>query len=419
MTDVDTQTPVATVATDLQDERLHQGHGLRGELSSLVNRVRGGDLGILPVVAGLIVIAIVFNSLNSIFLSSANLSNLLLESVPVGVIALGIVCVLLVAEIDLSVGSVSGLSAALLAVLWVDRGVPVAVAVAIALVVGATIGLIYSQLFNRVGVPSFVITLAGLLAFVGVQLWLLGTKGAVNLPFDSQLVKFTQLYFVPKWLSYLLVVVAAGGLFATSYARAQERRKAGLSAQSVTVLAVRSAALLVGLGLFVWYLNQTRGVGWMFVFFVALVLVMHYVLTRTKFGRSMFAVGGNPEAARRAGINVKRVYTYVFVLCSSLAALGGVLAAARLAAANQSSGGADVNLNAIAAAVIGGTSLFGGRGSAFAALLGILVIQSISNGLTLLSLDSSYRFMITGGVLLLAVSLDSIARRSRVSHGRA
>ncbi len=419
MTDVDTQTPVATVATDLQDERLHQGHGLRGELSSLVNRVRGGDLGILPVVAGLIVIAIVFNSLNSIFLSSANLSNLLLESVPVGVIALGIVCVLLVAEIDLSVGSVSGLSAALLAVLWVDRGVPVAVAVAIALVVGATIGLIYSQLFNRVGVPSFVITLAGLLAFVGVQLWLLGTKGAVNLPFDSQLVKFTQLYFVPKWLSYVLVVVAAGGLFATSYARAQERRKAGLSAQSVTVLAVRSAALLVGLGLFVWYLNQTRGVGWMFVFFVALVLLMHYVLTRTKFGRSMFAVGGNPEAARRAGINVKRVYTYVFALCSSLAALGGVLAAARLAAANQSSGGADVNLNAIAAAVIGGTSLFGGRGSAFAALLGILVIQSISNGLTLLSLDSSYRFMITGGVLLLAVSLDSIARRSRVSHGRA
>jgi simple sugar transport system permease protein/D-xylose transport system permease protein len=157
----------------------------------------------------------------------------------------------------------------------------------------------------------------------------------------------------------------------------------------------------------------------MFVFFVALVLVMHYVLTRTKFGRSMFAVGGNPEAARRAGINVKRVYTSVFVLCSTFAVLGGILAAARLAAANQASGGADVNLNAIAAAVIGGTSLFGGRGSAFAALLGILVIQAISNGLTLLSLDSSYRFMITGGVLLLAVSLDSVARRSRVSHGRA
>lgn len=419
MTHIDTQTPAASSATDLQDERLHQGEGLRGALTTLGHRVRDGDLGVLPVVAGLIVIAIVFNSLNSIFLSSANLSNLLLESVPVGIIALGIVCVLLVAQIDLSVGSVSGLSAALLAVLWVDKGLPVTLAVGLSLLAGAAIGLLYGQLFNRVGVPSFVITLAGLLGFVGIQLWLLGAKGAVNLPFDSELVKFAQLQFVPKWLSYVLVVAGAVALFATGHAHAQARRKAGLSAQSVRALALRSVALLVGLGLFVSYLNQTRGVGWMFVFFVALVLVMHYVLTRTAFGRSMFAVGGNPEAARRAGINVSSIYTSVFVLCSTLAALGGVLAASRLAAANQSSGGADVNLNAIAAAVIGGTSLFGGRGSAFAALLGILVIQSISNGLTLLNLDSSYRFMITGAVLLLAVTVDSIARRSRVSHGRA
>jgi simple sugar transport system permease protein/D-xylose transport system permease protein len=419
VSDIDTETPVPSAATDLQDERLRGGQSVRDTLSGLAARVRDGDLGILPVVAGLVVIAIVFNSLNSIFLSSGNVSNILLESVPVGIIALGIVCVLLVAQIDLSVGSVSGLSAALLAVLWIDKDLPVALAVVIALVTGAVIGWLYGQLFNRVGVPSFVITLAGLLAFVGVQLWLLGAKGAVNLPFDSWLVRFAQLQFVPKWLSYVFVVAGAVGLFVTGYVRAQERRRAGLSAQSVTVLAVRSVALLVVLGLFVSYLNQTRGVGWMFVFLVGLVLVMQYVLTRTAFGRSMFAVGGNPEAARRAGINVKSVYTRVFVLCSVLAALGGVLAASRLAAANQSSGGADVNLNAIAAAVIGGTSLFGGRGSAFAALLGILVIQSISNGLTLLSLDSSYRFMITGGVLLLAVCLDSIARRSRVSHGRA
>jgi len=419
VSNVETEAPAASVATDLQDERLHQGEGFRDSLSSLGSRIRGGDLGILPVVAGLIVIAVVFNTLNPIFLSSANISNLLLESVPVGVIALGIVCVLLVAEIDLSVGSVSGLSAALLAVLSVDKGLPVPLAILASLLIGAAIGLLYAQLFNRVGVPSFVITLAGLLAFVGVQLWLLGAKGAINLPFDSALVRFAQLEFVPRWLSYLLVAAAALGLFASGYARAQERRKTGLSAQSVTLLAIRSVVLLIVLGLLVAYLNQTRGVGWMFVFFVALVLVMHYVLTRTGFGRSMFAVGGNPEAARRAGINVRAVYASVFVFCSTLAALGGILAAARLAAANQSSGGADVNLNAIAAAVIGGTSLFGGRGSAFAALLGILVIQAISNGLTLLSLDSSYRFMITGGVLLLAVSLDSIARRSRVSSGRA
>jgi D-xylose transport system permease protein len=419
MTDVQVGGTGSPVATDLQDERLTHQAGVRGELASLGNRIRGGDLGALPVVAGLIIIAIVFNSLNSIFLSSANLTNLLLECAPVGVIALGIVCVLLVAEIDLSVGSVSGLSSALTAVLFVDKGLPAVVAILLAVLAGCAIGFLYAQIFNRIGVPSFVITLAGLLAFQGLQLYLLGSKGAINLPFDSELVKFAQLQYVPDWMSYVFVVLAALGLFATGFAHARERRRASLSAQSITALAVRSVALLVGLGLFVSYLNRTRGVGWMFVFFLALVLLMHYVLTRTGFGRSMFAVGGNPEAARRAGIDVKRVYTSVFVLCSGLAAVGGVLAVARLAAANQSSGGGDVNLNAIAAAVIGGTSLFGGRGSAFAALLGILVIQSISNGLTLLSLDSSYRFMITGGVLLLAVSLDAVARRSRASSGRA
>jgi D-xylose transport system permease protein len=183
--------------------------------------------------------------------------------------------------------------------------------------------------------------------------------------------------------------------------------------------AMRAAGLLIVAGLAVWYLNQTRGVGWMFVFFLSLVLAMNYALTRTKWGRSMFAVGGNAEAARRAGINVKAIYTSAFVACTTLAAVGGILAASRLAAANQSSGGGDVNLNAIAAAVIGGTSLFGGRGSAFAALLGIIVIQSISSGLTLLSLDSSFRFMVTGAVLLLAVTLDSVSRRSRSSHGKA
>jgi D-xylose transport system permease protein len=177
--------------------------------------------------------------------------------------------------------------------------------------------------------------------------------------------------------------------------------------------------VLVGLGIAVVYLNQTRGVGWMFVLFLALVLALHYVLTRTGFGRAFHAVGGNAEAARRAGINVRAVYTSALVLCTTFAALGGILAAARLAAVNQSTGGGDVNLNAIAAAVIGGTSLFGGRGTAFSALLGILVIQSISSGLTLLNLDSSFRFMVTGAVLLLAVALDSVARRSRASHGRA
>jgi D-xylose transport system permease protein len=184
-------------------------------------------------------------------------------------------------------------------------------------------------------------------------------------------------------------------------------------------LIVKVAAIVVGLQVVVWYLNLGRGVPWMFGVFVALVVVMNYAFTRTKWGRSMMAVGGNAEAARRAGINVRRIYVSAFALCSMFAAFGGVLSAARLATASQQAGTGDVNLNAIAAAVIGGTSLFGGRGSAWSALLGIIVIQSIANGLTLLNLSSSLRYMITGGVLAIAVIVDSLARQSRVSHGRA
>jgi D-xylose transport system permease protein len=408
-----------TVATDLEDERLLGAEGLRGAAKTIVDRVRAGELGALPVIIGLIIIGVVFQALNSVFLKPENLVNLLLESASTGVIALGVVCVLLLAQIDLSVGSVSGLAAAIVAVLFVNHGWPAAIAILAAILAGAGIGLLYAQIFNRLGVPSFVITLAGLLAFLGVQLWLLGNTGAINIPFDSPLVKFAQLDFVPEWLSYVFVLCAAGALFATGFVHAQKRRRASLSAMSNRVLIIRSVLLLVILGVAVYVLNEDRGVGWMFVFFLGLVLVMHYVFTRTKFGRSMFAVGGNEEAARRAGINVRAVYTWGFVLCSGFAALGGVLGAARLAAANQQSGSGDVNLNAIAAAVIGGTSLFGGRGSAFAALLGILVISAISNGLTLLNLNSSYRFMVTGAVLLLAVAVDSVARKSRTSSGRA
>jgi D-xylose transport system permease protein len=419
MTKVEEPT-LSPVALDRQDERLQATQsGPLGTLRAAAARARGGDLGLLPVVLGLLVIGIVFQALNPVFLDEANLVDLLMQCVPVGVISLGIVCVLLVGEIDLSVGSVSGLSSAVVAVLFVQRDLPVALAVLAAVAVGCVIGFLYAQMFNRLGMPSFVITLAGLLGFLGLQLYVLGAQGSINLPFDSALVTFAQLSFVPHWLSYVLVAAAAVALFATGITRSRERRAAGLTGQSVQALVVRSGALLAVLGFATRYLNRDRGIGWMVVLFVALVLVLHYVLTRTRYGRAVFAVGGNVEAARRAGIDVRAVYTSMFVLCSTLAALGGVLAASRLAAANQSSGAGDVNLNAIAAAVIGGTSLFGGRGSAFSALLGIVVIQSISSGLTLLNLDSSLRFMVTGLVLVVAVGLDSVARRSRASSGRA
>lgn len=385
----------------------------------MTDRVRSGDLGVLPVVLGLVVIWTVMQSLNDVFLSPRNLVNLTMESVPVGMIALGIVCVLLVGQIDLSVGSVSGLSAAITAVLFVNEGLPALVAIGGSIVAGVLIGLLYSFFFLKFGVPSFVISLSGLLAFLGLQLYVLGPQGSINIAFNSSLVQFAQQQFVPAALSYVIAVLGGMALLVTGLLARRTRLAADLSAPAMAVIVIRSLGLTALFVFAVAYLNQGRGLGWMVVFFLVLVLVMHYALSQTIWGHWMYAVGGNVEAARRTGVKVNAIYTSAFVLCSTFAGIGGVLAASRLAAANQSTGGGDVNLNAIAAAVIGGTSLFGGRGTAFAALLGIIVIQSISSGLALLSLDSAFRFAITGAVLLLAVTIDSVARRSRASHGRA
>jgi D-xylose transport system permease protein len=267
--------------------------------------------------------------------------------------------------------------------------------------------------------PSFVSTLAGLLAFLGLQLYLLGRTGSINLPYGSEIVNFGQLMVMTDTVSHVLAAVPGAVIFMTGRATHARRRAANLSANSISSLAANAIAITILLELIVWYLNSGRGVPWMFGMFVGLVVVMNYALTRTKWGRSMNAVGGNREAARRAGINVRFIYTSAFAACAMFAATGGVLAAARLATASQQAGTGDVNLNAIAAAVIGGTSLFGGRGSAYAALLGIIVIQSIASGLTMLNLSSSLRYMITGAVLAIAVVVDSMARQSRVSHGRA
>lgn len=410
---------VAKLATDLQDERLQHRSGVKGAISNAIDSVRTGNLGSLPVIAGLAIIWTIFQVLNPFFLSSANLVNLAMESAAVGIIALGIVGVLLVGEIDLSVGSVSGLAAAIVGVTFVNQGWPLVFAILAAVAAGAAIGWFYSLIHNRFGVPTFVITLAGLLGFLGLQLFVLGTSGTINIPFDSPLVWFGQQAFVPAWLSYVLVLGAVGLFAGSRIATGRRRVQSGLSHESITSIGVKALALSLPLLGLTWYLNTARGIGWMFVLFIALVLIMNYMYTRTKWGRSVFAVGGNVEAARRSGIQVKRVYMSVFILCSSLAAVGGLLMAARLAASSQTSGTGDVNLNAIAAAVIGGTSLFGGRGSAFAALVGIIVIQSISSGLTMMALDSSFRYMVTGAVLLGAVILDAVARRSRSQHGRA
>lgn len=404
---------------DRADARVRHDAGLSGAMRKFVDQVRSGDLGMLPVIVGLLLISAVFTTLNPVFLAPNNLVNLLFDAAAVGLIALGVVCVLLLGEIDLSIGSMSGLSAAIIGVLWVNAGVPLAIAILAVLANGAIVGAIYGFLRNRFEMPSFVATLSGLLALLGMQLYILGPTGSINLPFTSPLVKFGQILIMPAPLSYLLAVIPGALIVYGAMQTNAKRVAANLSPDSLSVAATKAGTLTLALVFAVFYLERGRGVPWMFGAFILLVVLLNYALTRTKWGRSMFAVGGNAEAARRSGINVFRIRMSAFIVCSMLASLGGVFAAARLASASQQAGTGDVNLNAIAAAVIGGTSLFGGRGSAWSALLGVIVIMAISNGLTLLNLSSSLRYMITGAVLAIAVIVDSLARRSRASHGRA
>jgi simple sugar transport system permease protein/D-xylose transport system permease protein len=327
--------------------------------------------------------------------------------------------VLLVAQIDLSVGSISGVAAAVLAVGMTQLGWQSWLSMTAAIGIGLAAGLIYGWIFVRFDVHTFVITLAGLLALLGFQLWVLSTHGSINIPFDTWIVRVMQQMFIPKIASYVIVALIAVFFLVSRLAKRARRLAHQLPVRAMSSDITIAITLLVALEAACWYLNRDRGISAPFAFCVVLVFVAHFALTRTSWGRAVFAVGGSVEAARRAGINVKRIFVSAIVICTVLAAVGGLLEAGRLAAATTSSGTADVNLDAIAAAVIGGTSLFGGRGSAYSALLGIIVIQSIASGLTLINLSASVRFMITGGVLLIAVIVDAVTRKTRASHGVA
>lgn len=388
---------------------------------SVLGRVRGGGpgggLGFLPIVCALLVIWGVFGLLNSAFLSSDNLVNLTLQSAASGIIALGIVLTLLIGQIDLSVGAVSGLGSAVVSVAVMRAGLPLWLAIVAALAVGVAIGLGYGVLATRLGVPSFVFTLAGLLVVLGVQLRVLGSTGTVNLPYESWLVRFCQDTFLAPWLSYLMVAVVVVGYAATLLVTRARRLGVDLPADPWSSIAVRVGVLALVGAVTTAYLNTNRGLPVMFVFFLALVAGTDLALRRTRWGRAVRAVGGNIESARRAGLPVRRVVVSVFVACSTLAVVGGVLSAGRLASAYQGTGGTDASLTAIAAAVIGGVSMYGGRGSAWSALLGILVLQSISNGLTLMNLGASATYAVTGVVLLVAVILDALSRPARGGPG--
>jgi D-xylose transport system permease protein len=393
-----------------------EGKGSSFKLGDQARRVIQGDLSSLRVVFGLILIAIIFQVQESRFLSAENLTNLMLQITTIGLISVGIVYVLLLGEIDLSVGAVSGLCGAVMAVLNVKHGWNAYLAIAAAVGVGAAIGFTQGSLFSKFVVPSFVVTLAGLLTWEGALLQVLGKTGSLNI-LDPKITGLTNIFYSETvgWIIAAVVIVAYGAVVGIGY---RKRVAAGLGngnpLPQIFKWALISAIVIAAVAI----LNSDRGVPLAVLILMAFVVGMEYVVKRTTFGRHVFAVGGNAEAARRAGIRVNGVRIAVFTISGSMAAIGGIMAASRLFAVNQNSGGNELLLLAIAGPVIAGTSLFGGRGSVWTALLGALVIGSIANGMDLLGLSSPVKLMVTGGVLLLAVLVDAIVRLQRKETGR-
>jgi D-xylose transport system permease protein len=381
-----------------------------------IRRLVQGDLASLRVLIGLALILAIFQFENERFLSAQNLTNLMLQIAATGLISIGVVYVLLLGEIDLSVGAVSGLAAAVMAVLNVKHGWNPYLAIAAAIAVGLAIGLLQGFLFSRFGVPSFVVTLAGLLAWQGALLQVLGSTGSINLN-DTTITGLTSTFYSDAvgWIMAVAVIAAYGAVLLLGHRR---RVAAGLESESMARLGFRFGAVAVVTIAAVMVFNSYEGVPLAVLILLAFVVGMEYVVKRTSFGRHVFAVGGNAEAARRAGIRVNRIRVAVFGIAGTMAAIGGIMAASRLLAVNQNSGGNELLLLAIAGPVIAGTSLFGGRGSVWTALTGALVIGSISNGMDLLALSSAVKFMVTGGVLLLAVLVDAVARQQRQGSGR-
>ncbi|PWU52277.1 ABC transporter permease [Micromonospora globispora] len=388
-------------------------------------RVRGGDMGALPAVAGLIVLCTVFAMMRPSFLSAGNFANLFTQGAAVTLIAMGLVFVLLLGEIDLSAGFASGVCAAVLANVVTVLGYPWYVAVLAAIVTGVVIGTVLGFLVAKIGIPSFVVTLAGFLAFQGIVLMLMkeGTNISVR---DETLVAIANRNLSPV-LGWALLAVAVAGYAAVQLLRHRNRAARGLLTDPLAVVLARIAALAVILGIAVYVLNLERsrnvlvvslkGVPIVVPIIAVLLIVWTFVLQRTSYGRHIYAVGGNTEAARRAGINVDRIRISVFVICSSMAAVGGIVAASRANSVDPNTGGSNVLLYAVGAAVIGGTSLFGGKGRVLDAVLGGAVVAVIDNGMGLMGYSAGVKYVVTGVVLLLAASVDAFSRRRSAATG--
>jgi D-xylose transport system permease protein len=392
---------------------------IKGAWEDYFARIKSGDMGALPGVLGLVALCIVFGLMSDVFLTPGNFANLLTQAASVTVIAMGLVFVLLLGEIDLSAGYASGVCGAVLVILITNHGVVWWIALLVSIISGAILGLAIGTLVSRLGIPSFVVTLAAFLMFQGLLLLLAGEGGTIRIE-DPTILAFQNNNLTPT-LSWIFFI-AAGALYVlVGLARINARRKAGLKSELKKLWALKTGALLAVGAIAVYELNLERSnnpklvslKGTPYIVPVILVLLVAgtFVLGRTAYGRHIYAVGGNAEAARRAGINVKNIRTSAFVICSSFAAIAGMLFASRQNSISPTTGGSSTLLYAVGAAVIGGTSLFGGKGKMRDAVLGGLVVAVIDNGMGLLGYAAGIKFIVTGTVLLISAGVDAISRR--------
>ena len=393
---------------------------LSGYLHLWWQGVRAGELGSLPIIVGIGVIAVTFGLLEDNFFTERNFTNLILQMAAVATIAIGVVFVLLIGEIDLSVAFVSAVGAVVMTLLLRpdDPGWPWWLAIAAALLVTTAIGFAQALVITKAGVPSFVVTLAGFLIWSGVVLVLTtqySTAGTIRIQ-DDVVIGIANDFLSEFW-GWALGVAVILAFALLELRTSMTRRARGLAAKPLPLVAVQTAALAAVTFAAIWYLNEDRGVPTVALILGVLLAFWSFVASRTRFGRHVYAVGGSAEAARRAGINVDRVRIAVFMISGFMAGVGGIMLASRLRSVATNTGGGNLLLLVIAAAVIGGTSLFGGTGRVIAALLGALVIASIQNGMDLLGLASGTKFVITGLVLLGAVLVDSFSKRRRAARG--
>lgn len=403
----------------MSTEIIHESPTLKGAAADYWSRVKAGDIGALPAILGLIALCGIFGAMSNVFLTPGNFANLLTQAAAVIVIAMGLVFVLLLGEIDLSAGYAAGVSGAVLVILITNHQVAWYIAFPISIAVGGLLGFILGSLVARVGIPSFVVTLAAFLAFQGLLLLLAGEGGTIRIEDKTILaVENSNLSPLLSWVFFIVVAVA---YVATGLNRLNTRRRAGLKTELVKLWVIKTASLLIITGGAVFALNVERsnnpdlvslkGIPYVVPLILFLLAVGTFILGRTAFGRHIYAVGGNAEAARRAGINVKQVRIAAFVICSSLAAVAGMIFASRQNSISPTTGGSSTLLYAVGAAVIGGTSLFGGKGKMRDAILGGLVVAVIDNGMGLLGYAAGIKFIVTGLVLLVSAGVDAVSRR--------